>query len=381
MPNGAAQYEHLAACPHCGNFRIRIRRRVRPYRPWRCSNCNEVFRTPKVRQFGFHLGDPMRGAIYPSEVPGHEWRSRRLRRRLRMQRLRKFLLFLAVLAILASAVFAVRQGFIALPSLPALPEEPGRRDEVAVPPVALPATARRIPQEMVIIPTLGASPAPTATPTPSPMSARTPTVRTIYAVPSDRTEDERYVSAVGNAVLSVQEWYAGQLNGLTFAIQGPTPQVCNVRNAAAYYEGKGGWDRVISDVQRCAPVSHFSDRYTWIIYIDAEFDCAGGGELGAGASGIAILHRGDLEGLASPDTYELCAFWPRGKGGWIGGLAHELGHAFGLGHPNGCDAVLSSCGDKSMMWDGFYNYPETYINVKDKEDLGSSPFFINNIAE
>ena len=30
-------------------------------------------------------------------------------------------------------------------------------------------------------------------------------------------------------------------------------------------------------------------------------------------------------------------------GRWIGGLAHELGHALGLLHPPGCEEGLASC--------------------------------------
>ena len=186
-----------------------------------------------------------------------------------------------------------------------------------------------------------------------------------------------FVDVVNTAVIHVQRWYASQLDGLTFAVQGPTPQVCSVDEPADYYEGKDGWWRVINGLQRCAPVEHHSDHHVWVVYIDADFDCSGRGELGRGGDGVTIVHRGDLDGLADPKNYRLCSDQtPRGVHGWIGGLAHELGHAFGLPHPPGCDSQLSHCDYDALMWAGyFYDYPNTYLTEDDKATLKASAFF------
>ncbi len=219
-----------------------------------------------------------------------------------------------------------------------------------------------------------AQPEPTSTPRPTP--APEPVVQVIYAIPSDRQHDTRYETAINSAILHVQDWYAVQLDGRTFAIDDPVPLVCKVGQPSKYYEGENGWDRVIGAVQHCAPVQHWSEEYVWAIYIDVEFDCNGGGELGRGAGGITIIHGGDLEGLLDPAAFSLCpGFPPRGEHGWIGGLAHELGHAFGLDHPSGCDQDLSHCDTDTLMWFGFYyNYPETYFTKEDIAILKSSPF-------
>ena len=225
-----------------------------------------------------------------------------------------------------------------------------------------------------------ATPAPTPTPRPTARPSPTPTVepmvQVIYAIPSDRQHDTRYENAINGAIMHVQGWYADQLDGRTFSIEEPTPLVCEVENPAKYYEGKYGWNRVVRDVQHCAPVQHWSDEYVWAIYIDAEFDCDGGGELGQGANGLTIIHSGDLEGLLDPATFSLCPdYSPRGEYGWAGGLAHELGHTFGLIHPPGCDEGLSHCDTQALMWLGFYyNYPETYLTDEDVAILISSPF-------
>ena len=213
---------------------------------------------------------------------------------------------------------------------------------------------------------------PTSTPAP-PVK---PAVRVIYAIPSDRQAQVHYSAAVHDAIHHAQRWYAEQLGGYTFKIEGPTPQVCSLERPSAYYEGKHGWDRVVFGLRDCSPApEHFSRRYVWAIYVDAELDCAGNGELGAGGDGIAIVHRGDLEGLVNPETYSLCGSEPRSEFGWIGGLAHELGHALGLPHPPGCEEGLPSCDYDALMWTGFYwDYPETYLTEEDKVILGASPF-------
>ena len=65
--------------------------------------------------------------------------------------------------------------------------------------------------------------------------------------------------------------------------------------------------------------------------------------------------------LEDSQTYAPCD-WPQNdRVGSFGGFAHELGHAFGLSHPEG--------GDKSVMWTGMYDYPDTFFNDADKSYL------------
>ena len=215
--------------------------------------------------------------------------------------------------------------------------------------------------------------APVSTPTPTPM----PRVRTIYAVPSDRTKDPHYANAVRDAIVHVQDWYAGQLEGATFEAEEPIPLTCAVEHPAEYYESEHGWRRVIETIQHCAPVRHLSDEYVWVIYIDVGWHCDGKGELGRGGEGITILTGGDLEGLVSPDEFLPCPdSLPRSAYGWIGGLAHEIGHAFGLPHPPGCEESLNTCDQGALMWWGYYwDYPETYLTKDDQAALQSSMHF------
>ena len=198
-----------------------------------------------------------------------------------------------------------------------------------------------------------------------------PTVHVLYAVPSDRAYDSRYATAIGNALSSVQAWYGDQL-GVTFTISATSPQTCYLTQESKHYASVDGWGEVIADVQHCAPVEYLAQWETWVIFADVDHTCKDDFELGQGAGGITILHSQSLRGISLQDseTYAPCN-WPQvGQDGWLGEIAHEVGHSFGLGHPEG--------GDESIMWMSWYSYPDTFLNDGDKAYLAE--FLVNPIV-
>ena len=81
-----------------------------------------------------------------------------------------------------------------------------------------------------------------------------------------------------------------------------------------------------------------------------------------------------MEGLSNPEGHTHCGYY-RQHSGWVRGLAHELGHAFGLPNPPGCDEGLESCDARAMMHLGYASdYPDTYLTDADVELLMVSPF-------
>ena len=217
------------------------------------------------------------------------------------------------------------------------------------------------------------SPVPTATSVPTATPTPIPSVRVIYAIPADTSYEFRYEQAIRKAVLGAQHWYGEQLGGATFAVSGPLPHICLVKEQASYFHGADGWHRAIASVQHCDQVEYYSEWYTWVIYIDVNVPCEAEDKfiLGRGGGGVAVLHGGDIRGLIEPDGFQPCDngrwhSWPRGR--WVGGLAHELAHAFGVGHPSACEAD-PECGDQSLMWHGFVHYPDTFVHDDDAATL------------
>lgn len=160
-----------------------------------------------------------------------------------------------------------------------------------------------------------------------------------------------------------------------------------------FYARGNAWEKVVEGVQHCAPVRGWADggtydapgsTTTWVVYPDVEEACddvneAGeyAHELGAGGWGLTLLGRDDVEGVTNQGgEYYYCDEGPYygSLGRWIGGLAHELGHALGLPHPPGCDEGLPTCDYPALMHDGYQAYPDTYLRDDEKAILRRSPF-------
>jgi uncharacterized delta-60 repeat protein len=200
-------------------------------------------------------------------------------------------------------------------------------------------------------------------------------VRVLYVIPQDREYRPDYAAAVGNALSDLQLWYRDQLGGRTFSLFSPQPESCRLPRPADYYSSDS-WNKVFTDIQSCAPVSYGSTVFVWVLYVDIVHTCGAPGRLGAGTTGLTMMARPDLEGLIGAgrpvDDCGVGTFAPITR--YIGGLAHELGNAFGLSHPPGCDSGSASCDYAALMWAGYLSYPNTYLRPDDKQILFASPF-------
>ena len=216
------------------------------------------------------------------------------------------------------------------------------------------------------------------------------TVRVLYVVPSDREFRPDYGEAISHAIVDLQSWYRRQLGGLTFSLYQAAPEHCRMSRPEEFYATGHAWDKVVEGVQQCAPVTGGVSDSVWVIYADVMESCdeylefgEDGHELGRGGLGLTILgldesNSGDV---TKPTPYYYCGEGPYQAhfGKFIGGLGHELAHAFGLPHPPGCDPWDQATCDhreaSSMMHDGYWLYPETHLLPSDKETLIRSPFF------
>ena len=204
------------------------------------------------------------------------------------------------------------------------------------------------------------------------------TVRVVYLVPSNTSVRQECKIAIANAFQHLQLWYLKQMgNGKTFTLNDPIVEVVRTNHDDKWYaKNPAGeyhlwfWNNVLTDGFALTDAKFDDPNFVWVFYIDAENDREQYG--GAGTNGVAVLPQHDLCGLMGESNEPILR--------WIGGLGHELGHAFGLPHPPGCEEnpCLPEC--QSLMYAGMYNYPNTFLLPEDKERLNRSRFFNNMVV-
>lgn len=203
----------------------------------------------------------------------------------------------------------------------------------------------------------------------------TPQLRVIYATPKDRPGRQEFVDAIRSTASAVQGWYRTQLGGRTFKLSTRGVERCVLAHDAGYYRRRT-YPKVLAELQKCRPVTLVSPGYTWMVYADLSTDCKAGDQLGVGAPGLAIFPREDLDGLTGQPTTDDCGeptTAPVSR--WVGGAAHELGHAFGLAHPASCVKGRSSCPSSTLMWLGYTDFPSTSLLPSERRKLIASPYF------
>jgi hypothetical protein len=196
------------------------------------------------------------------------------------------------------------------------------------------------------------------------------TVRVVYLVSEDREEKADYRAALERAIQDIRQWYARQLKGATFKLHSPIVEVVHSEQKAAWFtthpQGNNpddwGYNNTLAETGRLLGARLQDPHYIWVVYSD------GPGNKGRGGSGFAYLPEDDLLGLIGKHPTQ------KEPARWVGGLGHELGHAFGLPHPT--DTVRDA---DALMWAGFYGkYPDkTYLTEQDRQILSRSPFFFD----
>ncbi len=209
------------------------------------------------------------------------------------------------------------------------------------------------------------------------------TVRFIYFHPADTGVRATYKSAIERAAVSIQDWYAQRLEGRSIRLASPSVETCQGREPASYYATQS-WSRVAAAVKDCIPEFAWNDSaHRWVIYADVRHQCGGKESLGASAQGVAILPAQDLQGVSGEEAIiDACGaaipyVGSAGISRWIGGLGHELGHALGLPHPEGCEQGASGCDAGSLMWLGYVSFPNIELRDAERAALKASPFIVS----
>jgi hypothetical protein len=206
----------------------------------------------------------------------------------------------------------------------------------------------------------------------------------LYLVPVDRAVRKDYENRVEAAIQHLQIWFRNELGGTTFTLNKSVVEVVRTSQVAAWYSTHPSgeyaiwfWNNVTTEAFRLTGGNFLDPNNIWVFYIDSDPAC---GQLVGGTSGVALLPANDLRGLrgetnmppcagALPDTAGVCR--------WVGGLGHELGHAFGLPHPPACEDSDPNtvCPSNVLLWLGYITYPQTFLLEKEKMALRQNPFF------
>lgn len=233
---------------------------------------------------------------------------------------------------------------------------------------------------------------PTSNPTPSFAPSPTPIVSTnnyqvkAYLVyPADKVMYPEYESAVRSYLAQLQNWYKQKI-GVTFTLA-PLQIIRSGENYLTMRCGANPSSACINDPARLdgnvgayvnkaihQGVENWDQQTATLV-----FAAGAGGYAGANKypndTGFAIVGDWVLEPI-SGKTNEWgisCNYsggWQCGMGVAKGTPAHELGHAFGLGHP---DPSQYSGGHSIMIWHG--DYPTYGFLPYEVEYLNNSPFF------
>ncbi len=211
-------------------------------------------------------------------------------------------------------------------------------------------------------------------------------VHVVYLVPSDREVREDYRASLVRATRDLQLWYASQMpDGSTFSVHEDVVDVLHTEHPASWYSTHESgdaelwfWNNVLADGFPLTGADFNQEFDVWAFYIDADGAC--GQIAGSGTSGVSVMPANDLRGLVGEGNIPPCPQDAPDDGGrcrWVGGLGHELGHAFGRPHPQGCDAPVSGvqCDTSALLWLGYASYPDAHLTAADRSALGSSRFF------
>ena len=198
----------------------------------------------------------------------------------------------------------------------------------------------------------------------------------IYFYPNDYQPEQQYIDQIDPTVANVQQWYGAQV-GKTF-VTSPVVVVRGQHNSAWY--STAVWTNVLTELRDRGYADYCGQR-TVMIFVASSIPFTGGGSCDpaytAEWGGVAMWPDSIFDqmlGKPPPSGSEWC-WTPDCSRGVI---AHELGHAFTLPHPEGCGVTWPDYCALTVMW-SWWNYPNAgLLDLKvapEKQTLANSPFF------
>lgn len=201
----------------------------------------------------------------------------------------------------------------------------------------------------------------TTTVSPPRAAAATGGVKVYLLRPNDVAEDPSYVEGITNVMRESQQYYQQEL-GKTFQLSDPVVEVVEGEHERTWYENNPSCDEkycyVIFNGQaeliRRFGLKDPDPDTVYVLEVMAEGEGAGGGA----HIGWVMLSGHDADGAAGKRQ--------EGMGRWVGGMVHELGHAFGLPDSSGDDTTpMSAC---------LYGFPACNFEQGQKDGILNGPY-------
>lgn len=199
-------------------------------------------------------------------------------------------------------------------------------------------------------------------------------------------EVQQEAAALRTAMADVQRFYADALGGPTFALNDLVVVQGNQAKEGygIKWNGKNIYEDGVEFVanMEAAVVAELHGRgyptppgqnesgYSVVIFVKGAGGYAGGRELGAADGGWAILGDWAIDSIQG--TVPEGDYWWSGRRKQTGAVAHELGHTFGLPHP---DAYNGNW--ETTVMGSWWNYPQLGLNPWEIDYLNTNkaPFF------